>query len=713
MFLAATLVALMFLAHCAVVGGGLMRGLSCEPQKGHDAGAWALAAFFAICLGMLVNMLALTALGLVGQLTLPAVGGTAVVLLAARGAAMGSGARRRAGSAQGDGEGAQAKNGGPRAGGRGGQAGDSGTRVGGRGELRKDDSCARVMLPQTAASWAEIAALGVMLLLCVAVSMHPPGHWDDTMYQLPLARYYVEHHAVVLNQYLRFPLFPQHQNMLFALGMLLGDAMQPWLAASAGNASMQPDALWRFGAPEILAQLFATLPLFIMALGLWGASHRYLGSGIPGLIAGLTLFMIGPVKSTLGFAYVDNALALYCWAATLAVALGAERRRVADWALAGLLAGAACGIKYFGVVFATGLGVVVMLMTIMQRRPVSALRAVTAYGVAVVLAGVVWYVRSYLVSGDPAHPAGAPLLGHFLWNEGDLAWQHAEQATYGVGRNPLLLPAALREGGVLLWLPALAGIFIRRLPAGIRVLQTVFVGYLLFWFIVTQVPRYLAPVYAVGGFLSFHALWFAWQGVAGRAQRRRVTGAQPRGVRRREDGGVCHANVPAADGRNPDGALPGRRERRVGLLPVGLVLVACLAYLVDRGSKYGREFLEAETVLATSGGYTLYQQANLNAERFGPRIVQVGFENGIYFFRGTVIGDWFGPGRYRGLLQCDTLPCPLPSTEDLRHTLHEHGARMLLLNRELIVGLNEDALRTAGWAILATDGHGVLLAAPE
>ena len=34
------------------------------------------------------------------------------------------------------------------------------------------------------------------------------------------------------------------------------------------------------------------------------------------------------------------------------------------------------------------------------------------------------------------------------------------------------------------------------------------------------------------------------------------------------------------------------------------------------------------------------------AARFGDRLVQVGFENRFYFFRGTLVGDWFGPGRY-------------------------------------------------------------------
>src|SRR5690606_40743996 len=67
-----------------------------------------------------------------------------------------------------------------------------------------------------------------------------------------------------------------------------------------------------------------------------------------------------------------------------------------------------------------------------------------------------------------------PIFGFFLWNEGDLALQNAEQAMHGVARNPLMWPAALLEAGVLPWLPAFVGLFLRRVPPAIRVLQVAF-----------------------------------------------------------------------------------------------------------------------------------------------------------------------------------------------------------------------------------------------
>jgi len=688
-FLAAALLAAVFLLHCAVVGRAVLRGLLGRGgglRDHHGGSDGPLTLFFGICLGMLVDMAGLFLLGMAGYLRPAGVAGMALALLAVSLAAVHG--KYRPGARPG---------------------------LGGAG-------------------WPEAAMLALLFLLAVSVALHPPGHWDDTMYQLPLARHYVGHEALVLNEYLRFPLFPQNFNLLFALGLMLGDALQaPTGPGVVGGAGAAAAGVWRFGAPEVFAQMFASLPLFVMALGLWAAARRYMGSGIPGLLAGLTLFMIGPVKSTLGFAYIDNGLALFCWAATLATALLAERPFVAgmaaaprdryavsgttadlparSWAfpaLAGLLAGAACGTKYFGVVLAALIGVAIIVLVMLQERrkaapaqaghtdvrPVAspsaavsspsvspapasarptpapyaaALRAAAVYAVAVLLAGSWWYVRSAVISGDPAHPAGARLFGFFLWNEGDLAGQHAEQAMHGVRRNPLMLPYALLEAGVLLWLPAFAGLFLRRLPTAIRVLQAVFLAYMLFWFFVTQVPRYLAPVYGVGGFLAFHALHrlYIWAG-----QRWPRNGA-------------------AAVASSREGAQAGSRlftvrslrMRRGPVWPASLALILIAAYTVDRAIKYGREFIHAETVLATSSGYPLYQQANAHIGAYGSRLVQVGFENGIYFFRGTVIGDWFGPGRYRDLLGCPELPCAAPPPAQLESMLRAHGSRMLLLSR--------------------------------
>ena len=109
---------------------------------------------------------------------------------------------------------------------------------------------------------AEPGDIGLMVLLYLSTNLlavHPPGFFDDTMYHLPLARFYAAHGAIALDPWVRFPLFPQNQELLMALAFS-----------------------WRAG-DAILAQGMTTLPGFGVCLGLMGAglalrSSRGLGA---------------------------------------------------------------------------------------------------------------------------------------------------------------------------------------------------------------------------------------------------------------------------------------------------------------------------------------------------------------------------------------------------------------------------------------------------
>ncbi len=61
-------------------------------------------------------------------------------------------------------------------------------------------------------------------------------------------------------------------------------------------------------------------------------------------------------------------------------------------------------------------------------------------------------------------------------------------------------------------------------------------------------------------------------------------------------------------------------------------------------------------ILQETPGYSLMQHANQLIPQHGNRLLQVGFENAVFFYNGIVIGDWFGPGRYRQMMQCTHTP---------------------------------------------------------
>lgn len=555
--------ALLLMLHCGFVGAALRR-LILGREDGPVPGT-GLDLFFALCLGLVSDIAGLFVLGLVGVFTPLGVLGLGLIMLVLAWLVPGRG-----------------------------------------GAVALSDAIAD---PDAVVDGLLVA----LLLACtVMAALQVPGYWDDTMYHLPLARSYVQQQAIVVNEYLRFPLFPQNINLLLGLGLMWGG--------------------------DLLAQVFATLPLFVIGLGLIGASEWATGSRLIGIVASVALFFIEPVASTLGHAYIDNGLALFCWGAVLALAFAVEAApssRAMAWALlAGLLAGAAAGSKLFGAVFAVLAGLAFLLV----RRD---WRLALAYGGALLLTGSWWYVRSFWISGDPVHPAGGNFFGHYLWNASDLLRQQQEQATHGLPPTPANFLPALHKAGVSIWLLALLGLPLRQVSRPVRLLQLVFVGYLAFWFCVSQVDRYLAPVHGLGMLLSGYTL----------SRLARPLTQLP---------------------------LPGARVRSYarGLL-LGLLLLP-LASLVLRRAR--ADMADPQAALHQRTGYELFVQAGKLAPQAGRRLVQLGFENAVYFFDGVVIGDWFGPGRYDQMIECVAADCGALPPQAMKTLMDRFDARLLAIS---------------------------------
>jgi hypothetical protein len=62
---------------------------------------------------------------------------------------------------------------------------------------------------------------------------------------------------------------------------------------------------------------------------------------------------------------------------------------------------------------------------------------------------------------------------------------------------------------------------------------------------------------------------------------------------------------------------------------------------------------------------------------------QIGFGGGIYFFNGTVIGDWFGPGRYRDMID-RSQRWRLRPANAIKAQMDRFNSRMLLVNTDFI-----------------------------
>lgn len=458
----------------------------------------------------------------------------------------------------------------------------------------------------------ELVLVAACLLLVAILAWQPPGLWDDTSFHLPLVRFYLQQEAIVLQEYLRFPLFPQNINMLMLLGLAVGDT--------------------------VTAQAFATLPWLIALIGLMGASRWLMGgNALPGILLAAPLLAFGPVAETLGFAYVDMGLAMFCWGGCLALAVAihqpANSHTALCWAfLAGTLLGAATGSKLFGGVYTAIVGAAVLVF----NRDVKFIASLVAGGL---LIGCWWYIRSYWISGDPVHPAGGAYFGYFLWDHEDLISQTAEQKHHGVAPSLTNLWSALVIAKVQWWLLLVPSLFMTGVPRAVRLMQLSVVGYFIFWFFVSQVARYLAPIAVPALFLCGYTLYRT----------------------------IIFLNEHTLK-------LPTMPWSRT-IAPL-MVLVIVLGGINETIKK--RDFLW-DTRLANKNGYTALQEANKHIPQYGSRLLQIGFENAAYFYDGLIIGDWFGLGRYRSMIQCDAQACNVISPDNLAQLLTQFDSNWVLI----------------------------------
>ena len=113
--------------------------------------------------------------------------------------------------------------------------------------------------------------------------------------------------------------------------------------------------------------------------------------------------------------------------------------------------------------------------------------------------------------------------------------------------------------------------------------------------------------------------------------------------------------------------------------PLGGSLGLSALVMVHGQQAFSQRAAAWNATLAARPGYELFMRAGALASEHGPVLLQLGFENAVYFFGGTVVGDWFGPGRYGQMLRCTDGCRPVPA-EELAAVLRRHGATMVAIN---------------------------------
>jgi hypothetical protein len=251
---------------------------------------------------------------------------------------------------------------------------------------------ARPVSPLNIASFRNRTVLVLMLLLVVGVifrlvlfPLYPPSGWDDSAFHLPLAKEILKTGRTAYFPEMLYGSIPQNAQMLYV-----------WAIAY----SPLPSAHY----VHFLAYLFSLLAL--VRLGRAAFSIK------TGWLAALFMGIMGNIQWLSCHAYVDLWVVFYFLATILvgveAVKEGAPRKAL----LAGVLLGAAAGVKYTSLV--GGLTLAVSLLALAGFRMPGVKRipfkyVLGAVGLATAVA-LPWYVRNIVWFHNPFYPFACGLF---------------------------------------------------------------------------------------------------------------------------------------------------------------------------------------------------------------------------------------------------------------------------------------------------------------
>lgn len=248
-----------------------------------------------------------------------------------------------------------------------------------------------------------LLVLTVIGVIAVANCFLPPGshEWDAIAYHLAAPKVYLQHHRIIFLPTDHHSNFPFLVEMLFTLGLMLN-----------GFA---------------LANLFhfALGALTVAAIVAIGRRHFALNAG---WIAALAFASTPIVIWEAGAAYIEHGMALYV---LLSIGAALECRRTADprWlGLSGILMGFALGTKALALVPAFALPALLLV----DRYRFKQLRW---YLLGAIVVGCPFYVKTWVLTGDPVYPFGYKIFHGRYWSE-DLASTYAgSQKAFGLQRS--------------------------------------------------------------------------------------------------------------------------------------------------------------------------------------------------------------------------------------------------------------------------------------
>lgn len=240
-------------------------------------------------------------------------------------------------------------------------------------------------------NWRPVLFGTTALLPLALLTLYPPTAFDATLYHLPFARGFVASGGLPFLADLRFPVFPQANEMLFALVLLF--------------------------APDVAVHGVAWLMTMLTAALLGSWARDSFSSTAAGWLAA-AIYLGNPIVVYLsGIGYIDAGLTLFVTAALYAVRRwrGSGERR---WlVLAAVFAATAADTKYLGLFFVGVIGLIVLLGRLPGPERDHRVRwaGILLFGAVAAAVLAPWYGRIYAWTGNPLFPYFPQVFGSSPW----------------------------------------------------------------------------------------------------------------------------------------------------------------------------------------------------------------------------------------------------------------------------------------------------------
>lgn len=447
----------------------------------------------------------------------------------------------------------------------------------------------------------------VAIILCLLPTLiRPlglPVAWDELMYHLPHAQQWILSGKLTANEWIRYPWFPYNYELIYAASMIMVDDIAP--------------------------HLLHALAGWLVAIIVYKIAKPHFGT-FNALVAVLIWLQLS--KSYYGNAYIDMGLTLFIVCATTVFYSWTENtKHHALLYISAFFMGLAAGTKYQALMFLP-----IFFFILMAKRV--SLDVFVKVSIIFLLPCAYWYLRNFLVTGDPFAPMGGKIFGFYDWNAEDFRLQFVD------------LDHVKSWPEWLLW-AALFSLLNKKIYSNSKMKSLlIFTSYSVgIWMLISHYPRYLLPVYP---FLAvFSAAGFAF-----------IAMIFYQNVTRIINGTI-----------NTDENTKNRHIKIASSAVLVLFIVNALPGIKSALKSVAWNDEKRQAILNKRiTGYEVLQYQNEHA--IG-NTYQFGMEYAIYYAKNQTWGDHFGPGRYRDFASL--------SSKDLHQKLLDMKFENLMVNESV------------------------------